>query len=385
MSVEVLRKLRGDAKARQRRGGALEAAAAAPPGFDPARRAFAVSGNWRGLLERRPTIAPKAAAARAAPPPDGGAAPNVVGLDCEMVGVGPEGTRSALARVSIVDHEGNVLMDRLVRPCERVTDYRSHITGICAAMLRGPDVLPEAVARTRAAELLDGKVVVGHSVQFDFRALMLSHPHVLIRDTALFRPLRPPGRERKTPSLQGLAKHWLHESIHGAQHDSVEDARVALRLYRLKSRLWEKQLRSAMQHGGGYFGVPGVASGAAGSAGGEDEEEDQGERVDHQGDSAGGLGSRAVAREGGARKGRRRAARRQAGQSQAPLAGRGGAEAPARSTGAGAGSAHSEGPPAREPKKKRRKRRHAEARTGSERAELGPRAAVCKRRRRVPA
>ena len=37
---------------------------------------------------------------------------NVVAMDCEMVGVGPSGTRSVLARVSIVDCEGKVLLDK---------------------------------------------------------------------------------------------------------------------------------------------------------------------------------------------------------------------------------------------------------------------------------
>ena len=37
---------------------------------------------------------------------------NVVAMDCEMVGVGPSGTCSVLARVSIVDCEGKVLLDK---------------------------------------------------------------------------------------------------------------------------------------------------------------------------------------------------------------------------------------------------------------------------------
>lgn len=36
----------------------------------------------------------------------------MVAMDCEMVGVGPNGTRSVLARVSIVDSEGKVLLDK---------------------------------------------------------------------------------------------------------------------------------------------------------------------------------------------------------------------------------------------------------------------------------
>ena len=48
----------------------------------------------------------------------------VLSLDCEMVGVGPDGTRSALARVCIVNEQGNVLLDVHCKPKERVTDYR---------------------------------------------------------------------------------------------------------------------------------------------------------------------------------------------------------------------------------------------------------------------
>lgn len=48
----------------------------------------------------------------------------IVALDCEMVGVGPEGKRSALARVALVNQEGHVLMDMHVKPKEKVTDYR---------------------------------------------------------------------------------------------------------------------------------------------------------------------------------------------------------------------------------------------------------------------
>lgn len=38
-----------------------------------------------------------------------------VALDCEMVGIGSDGKKSALARVSMVDWDGNVLMDTFVK------------------------------------------------------------------------------------------------------------------------------------------------------------------------------------------------------------------------------------------------------------------------------
>ena len=48
----------------------------------------------------------------------------VLGMDCEMVGVGREGSDSVLARVSIVNHFGHPVYDKFVAPREKVTDYR---------------------------------------------------------------------------------------------------------------------------------------------------------------------------------------------------------------------------------------------------------------------
>jgi len=54
----------------------------------------------------------------------------VVAIDCEMVGVGPDGEDSILARVSIVNQFGKCIYDKYVRPTEEVTDYRTAVSGI---------------------------------------------------------------------------------------------------------------------------------------------------------------------------------------------------------------------------------------------------------------
>ena len=51
-------------------------------------------------------------------------------MDCEMVGVGYGGKDSILARVSIVNQYGRCVYDRYCRPTERVTDYRTDVSGI---------------------------------------------------------------------------------------------------------------------------------------------------------------------------------------------------------------------------------------------------------------
>lgn len=47
-----------------------------------------------------------------------------------MVGVGPNGSESSLARVSLVNYHGAVILDEFVRQRERVTDYRTFVSGI---------------------------------------------------------------------------------------------------------------------------------------------------------------------------------------------------------------------------------------------------------------
>lgn len=62
-----------------------------------------------------------------------------LGIDCEMVGVGEGGVQSVLARVAIVDYDGRAVLDLYCKPTEKVTNYRSHITGITARDLAGAD------------------------------------------------------------------------------------------------------------------------------------------------------------------------------------------------------------------------------------------------------
>ena len=47
-----------------------------------------------------------------------------------MVGVGINGSESALARVSIVNFHGAAILDEFVRPKERIVDYRTQWSGI---------------------------------------------------------------------------------------------------------------------------------------------------------------------------------------------------------------------------------------------------------------
>jgi len=66
---------------------------------------------------------------------DGSRVTKVVGMDCEMVGVGEDGKDSMLARVSVVNQYGCCIYDKFVKPTETVTDYRTRVSGVRRADL----------------------------------------------------------------------------------------------------------------------------------------------------------------------------------------------------------------------------------------------------------
>ena len=150
-------------------------------------------------------------------------------MDCEMVGVGPGGQESALARVSLVDFHGRQVYDSFVRPKEHVVDWRTHISGVGPKHMRTARDF-EGV-QNDVAELLKGRILVGHDVKHDLLALILDHPLKSVRDTARFSQFKKYGHGPK-PALRILAREILDLEIQKGQHSSIEDARVAMLLFR---------------------------------------------------------------------------------------------------------------------------------------------------------
>ena len=191
----------------------------------------------------------------------------VMGLDCEMVGAGRDGSISLLGRCSLVllvqDEKGKddgairvtTIYDKFVRSSKKVTDYRTPWSGITKDDLRGFGSLPCVpfeVCRNEVAALLasyEGKpvVLVGHALKNDFDVLNLRHPFGLTRDTATYRQFMKPGRSRNK-MLQRKLSHLVEEELGmdiqsgGGGHSSVEDAEAALKLYWKVRNSWERSL-----------------------------------------------------------------------------------------------------------------------------------------------
>ncbi|KAI8588613.1 ribonuclease H-like domain-containing protein [Geranomyces variabilis] len=169
-----------------------------------------------------------------------------IGIDCEMVGVGPGGIQSVLARVSLVNFYGHVLLDEFVVPQEPVTDYRTHVSGITPELL--VNATPFKEVQQRVADLIKDRIVVGHALKNDFSALLLQHPGKLVRDTALYKPFRALAKGR-APALRKLAKELLAIDIQKGEHSSVEDAKVAMLLYRKERVQWERTIKRRIEKG----------------------------------------------------------------------------------------------------------------------------------------
>ncbi|KAF7547204.1 hypothetical protein G7Z17_g7881 [Cylindrodendrum hubeiense] len=152
-----------------------------------------------------------------------------IAIDCEMVGVGPGGHESVLARVSVVDFHGRQVYDSYVKPREKVTNWRTAVSGISPKSMRFAREFEEV--QQDVDKLLRGRILIGHDIKHDLDALILSHPAREIRDTAKYPAFRKYGNGRK-PALRLLAQQILSVEIQDGAHSSIEDARVTMLLFR---------------------------------------------------------------------------------------------------------------------------------------------------------
>lgn len=217
-----------------------------------------------------------------------------VSLDCEMVGVGAKGIKSALARVCVVDWDGNVILDKFVRNSEPVTDFRTYVSGIREEDLRSKNAIDLYECSPLVCSILKDKILIGHALKNDLQALEITHPCFNTRDTAKYTPYMTystssplmlknkniisygnstesdcssttscssnsslcsslcavyPQYQLRPRRLKELAEEVLGISIQkgGKEHSPIEDARAALALYKLARSKWERVIEYNIQ------------------------------------------------------------------------------------------------------------------------------------------
>ena len=174
-----------------------------------------------------------------------------VAIDCEMVGVGFRGRRSSLARVVMVNYEGERVLDLYVRQTLEVTDYRTFVSGITEEDLESENAVDYEECRERVMDMLEGKLLVGHALKNDLSSLRIQHPWYDTRDTGKYEPFMKTRFDdgilwpRK---LKELVKNKLSRDIQvpGSPHCPIEDATAAMDLYKHASRKWEKAVEYKM-------------------------------------------------------------------------------------------------------------------------------------------
>ncbi|TFL07786.1 ubiquitin carboxyl-terminal hydrolase-domain-containing protein [Pterulicium gracile] len=165
-----------------------------------------------------------------------------------------------LARVSVLrgdENEGEVpFIDDHIHTTEPIVDYVTQYSGIKYGDLDptlSPHTLtPLKVVYKKLRLLVDlGCVFIGHGLTKDFRTINIHVPPEQVVDTVDIYYLASRGRRL---SLKFLTWYMLDKRIQDGVHDSIEDARFALMLYRKHQQLkdegkWKETLEELYKVG----------------------------------------------------------------------------------------------------------------------------------------
>lgn len=170
-----------------------------------------------------------------------------IAIDCEMM---RSNIGQVLGRVTVVNYESQVIFDTFVcypQPV-KITDTHKKYSGI-----DWTDIDPQNGAQpfdkvqAQLAELLRGRIVVGHDIQKDLKVILMDlQSHILrtrsnpldidmtLRDTQKYSGYRKYANPHahQGPSLRNLALGVLGRPIKQDGISSVEDAVATMEVYR---------------------------------------------------------------------------------------------------------------------------------------------------------
>lgn len=151
---------------------------------------------------------------------------DVIALDCEMIetNLGDE-----CARLTVVNESGQEIMNQFFRPLGDIIDLRTEVSGIRQEDIDSAKTTSYEVVAALSKIASQRTIIIGHSLENDFRAMKLIHKRVI--DTSLVY-----NRDCQYPHKPGLAKLYQRYIKRPFRvglttgHDSAEDARAALEL-----------------------------------------------------------------------------------------------------------------------------------------------------------
>ncbi|CAJ0577774.1 unnamed protein product, partial [Mesorhabditis spiculigera] len=152
-------------------------------------------------------------------------------LDCEMVYTtwGP-----ALARVTVVDFDDKVVLDKKILPRNAVVDANTKFSGLTIEELNREGCSWKEANKALDTIINNKTVLIGHSLESDLKAMRIVHRRVV--DTSIVYPHKL-GPTFKRPLRELVSEHLgkiIQEDVTG--HDSKEDASACMQLMLHKIR-----------------------------------------------------------------------------------------------------------------------------------------------------
>ncbi|KAM0677837.1 hypothetical protein BDAP_001515 [Binucleata daphniae] len=148
----------------------------------------------------------------------------LVALDCEMV---KTENGIEIGRVTILQHNGNILYDKIIKPKSKIIGYLTQYSGLTKESYKS--AITYEHMKNEIKEII-GKntIILGHSLYNDLNILKIHHKK-LIDTSFLYRC-----KDNRRVSLRNLAYKFLGKQIQQNTHCSSEDALICLELLALK-------------------------------------------------------------------------------------------------------------------------------------------------------
>ena len=150
---------------------------------------------------------------------------NVYALDCEMCYT----TRGLeLARVSIVDINLKEVYDSIVKPDGQILDYNTRWSGLTEDSFKNCTKRLKHVQNDLLKMFNKNTILIGHSLDSDFKALKLIHKKVIDTSVVFPHKLGPPLKRALKNLMSEHLQRIIQEDTDG--HDSKEDASACIQL-----------------------------------------------------------------------------------------------------------------------------------------------------------
>lgn len=172
---------------------------------------------------------------------------NIYALDCEMcyTTYGLE-----LARVSIVDVQMRDVYEALIKPQAEVLDYNTRWSGLSEQTYVASN--SAKTLKQVQSDLLrmfnKDTILIGHSLDSDFKALKLVHSCVVDTSVVFPHKMGPPYKRALRNLMSEHLQKIIQEDVDG--HDSKEDATacIQLMLWKIEEDLKSKKSRSGVSN-----------------------------------------------------------------------------------------------------------------------------------------